>query len=135
MRRIFEHLGYPVSTCNYGDDSGVNVGYNMVGHLHYGIPLETEKKFDHYCGEIYEKMRKLDEDPEFKQKLSDVLLAIEEGTDEKIMQLHETYTKACAKEQLKSCRRIGAYFDFVAWETDVLHMKFFAYALELLKEK
>jgi arginyl-tRNA synthetase len=80
-------------------------------------------------------MRKLDEDPEFKQKLSDVLLAIEEGTDEKIMQLHETYTKACAKEQLKSCRRIGAYFDFVAWETDVLHMKFFAYALELLKEK
>lgn len=135
MRRIFEHLGYPVSTCNYGDDSGVNVGYNMVGHLHYDIPLETEKKFDHYCGEIYEKMRKLDDDVEFKQKLSDVLLAIEEGTDEKIMQLHETYTKACAKEQLRSCWRIGAYFDFVAWETDVLHMKFFAYALELLKEK
>ena len=71
----------------------------MVGHLYYNIPLETEKKFDHYCGEIYEKMRNLDDDVEFKQKLSEVLLAIEEGKDPRIMELHQTYTKACAKEQ------------------------------------
>ena len=78
----------------------------MVGHLYYDIPLKTDKKFDHYCGEVYEKMRNMDEDELFKQRLSETLLLIEEGTDEKIKKLHHEYTQACALEQLKSCRRI-----------------------------
>lgn len=49
MRRIYEYLNYDVTTCDYGDDSGVNIGYNIVGHLYYDIPVETDKKFDHYC--------------------------------------------------------------------------------------
>lgn len=78
MRRIYEELGYFVHAFNYGDDSGVNVGYNIVGHLFYDYPLDTDKKYDHYCGKIYETMRKQDEDPKFKQLLSETLLKIEE---------------------------------------------------------
>ena len=135
MRRIYEYLGYQVTSCNYGDDSGVNVGYNILGHLSYNIPLTSDKKFDHYCGEVYEKMRKLDEDELFKKQLSELLLTIEEGHDPKISALHHDYTRHCAQEQIKSCRRMGAYFDLIAWETDVLHLKFFAAALEVLKAK
>jgi len=58
MRRTFRHLGYDIDATNYGDDSGVNVGYNIVGHLYYDYPTSTEMKFDHYCGKIYEEMRK-----------------------------------------------------------------------------
>jgi hypothetical protein len=47
-----------------------------VGHLYYGISTETDKKFDHYCGEIYTKMKKYDDD-EFKKTLSETLLKIE----------------------------------------------------------
>lgn len=54
-----------MQTSHYGDDSGVNVGYNIVGHLFYDVPLEAPMsadhpegvKFDHYCGEVYLKMR------------------------------------------------------------------------------
>jgi arginyl-tRNA synthetase len=135
MRRIYEHLNYDVTSCDYGDDSGVNVGYNIVGHLYYDIPVETDKKFDHYCGEIYSKMRKLEEDPIFMKQLSETLLKIEEDTDPEIKKLHQKYTQDCTQQQMVSCRRMGAYFELVAWETNILHLKFFAEAMSILKEK
>ena len=135
MRRIYSQLGYETHTSNYGDDSGVNVGYNIVGHLYYGIPITSEKKFDHYCGEIYTQMRAKDEDPEFKKLLSETLLKIEEGKDPDIYSIHQEYTKECATEQIKTCWRMGASFDIINWETDILHMKFFAEAIDLLKDK
>jgi len=135
MRRIYEYLKYDVTSCDYGDDSGVNVGYNIVGHLYYDIPVETEKKFDHYCGEIYSKMRMFEEDPVFMKHLSETLLKIEEDTDPEIKKLHQKYTQDCTQQQMVSCRRMGAYFELVAWETNILHLKFFAEAINILKEK
>lgn len=145
MRRIYKYLWYDVTSCDYGDDSGVNIGYNIVGHLYYNIPVETDKKFDHYCGEVYSEMRKRategspgeigKEDPVFMQQLSETLLKIEEDTDPKIKTLHQKYTQECTLQQMVSCRRMGAYFDLVAWETNILHLKFFAEAIEILKKK
>lgn len=145
MRRIYQHLWYDVTSCDYGDDSGVNIGYNIVGHLFYTIPVETDKKFDHYCGEVYSEMRKKategslgeigKEDPIFMQQLSETLLKIEEDTDPEIKTLHQKYTQECTLQQMVSCRRMGAYFDLVAWETDILHLNFFAEAIEVLKQK
>ena len=135
IRRIYEYLGYAPTTCDYGDDSGVNIGYNIVGHLYYDIPVTTEKKFDHYCGEIYEKMRWLSEDPVFMQRLTETLLKIEEATDPEINTLHQKYTQDCTQQQMVSCWRMGAYFDLVAWETHILHLKFFAEAMDILKVK
>lgn len=135
MRRIYEYLKYDVTSCDYGDDSGVNVGYNIVGHLYYDIPVTTTKKFDHYCGEIYSQMRKLEEDPIFIKRLSETLLKIEEDTDPEIKLLHQKYTQDCTEQQMVSCRRMGAYFDLVVWETHILHLKFFAQAMDILKEK
>jgi arginyl-tRNA synthetase len=40
LRRAYEDAGYHIQTSHYGDDSGVNVGYNIVGHLHYGLSLD-----------------------------------------------------------------------------------------------
>lgn len=135
MRRIYENLWYTIHAFNYGDDSWVNVGYNIVGHIFYEYPLETDLKFDHYCGKIYEDMRKKDEDPRFKQLLSETLLKIEEGEDEDLKKLHYDYTRRCALDQIRTCRRMNAYFDAIARETDVLHLKFFAEAMDLLREK
>jgi arginyl-tRNA synthetase len=103
--------------------------------MHYGLPIQTEKKFDHYCGEIYTQMREKDEDPEFKKLLSETLRKIEDGKDPDVYRIHQEYTKKCALEQIKTCRRMNASFDIINWETDILHMKFFAEAIELLKEK
>lgn len=131
--KIFKHLWYQTDAVNYGDDSWVNVWYNIVWHLYYNMPLETDKKFDHYCGDIYTNMRKNDEDPEFKQKLSDTLLKIEKGTDENISKLQYDYTRKCTIWQLETCWRLWSYFDLINWETDILHMQLFEHAIEKLK--
>jgi len=135
MRRIYEYLWYEPTTCDYGDDSGVNIGYNIVWHLYYDIPLKTKKKFDHYCGEVYEKMRKLSEDAVFQKRLTETLSKIEDNTDPEINIIHQKYTQDCTYWQMESCWRMGAYFDLVVWETHILHLKFFAQAMEILKEK
>lgn len=79
-------------------------------------------------------MRQRDEDPEFKQHLSETLLAIEKGSDEKINALHHDYVKRCTIEQLRTCRRMGASFDMINWETDILHLNLFEEAMEMLKK-
>ncbi|HBB03479.1 TPA: hypothetical protein DCZ39_01050 [Patescibacteria group bacterium] len=81
------------------------------------------------------KMRQLEEDAIFKQRLSETLLKIEEDTDPEIKKLHQKYTQDCTHQQMVSCRRMGAYFNLVAWETNILHLKFFADAMTILKEK
>jgi arginyl-tRNA synthetase len=142
LRRAFEVAGYQIQTSHYGDDSGVNVGYNIVGHLHYGLSLDPgfnaqwePKKFDHYCGEIYLQMRGKNEDPDFKEKLSQTLHAIENNSDPKIMAFHQDYVKRCTIEQLRSCRRVGASFNMINRETDILHLDLFAEALDMLKSR
>lgn len=134
MRRIFIASWCDIQAFNYGDDSGVNVGYNIVGHLHYDYPLEASIKYDHYCGKIYEEMRKKEEDLNFKKLLSTTLQHIESG-DPEIHEIHHSYTRKCALEQMKSCRALGASFDAICRETDILHLKFFAEAMDLLREK
>lgn len=80
-------------------------------------------------------MRSKDEDPEFKEKLSKTLHAIENNSDPEIMKLHKEYVKKCTIEQLKSCRRVGASFNMINWETDILHLDLFAEAIGILKAR
>lgn len=135
LRRTYLAAWYTIETSHYGDDSGVNVWYNIVGHLYYWLPLESEKKFDHYCGDVYLQMRAKDDDPEFKEKLSQTLHAVEHDSDPAITKLHKEYVKKCTIEQLKSCWRVGASFTMINWETDILHLNLFAEAIEILKQK
>lgn len=80
-------------------------------------------------------MRKKDDDPQFKKHLSDTLQKIEEGKDDELMDLHYDYTRRCALDQIRTCRRMDAYFTAIARETDILHLKFFAEAMDLLRDK
>jgi len=78
----------------------------VVGHLYYDIPVKTDKKFDHYCGEIYEKMRNLSEDAIFLKRLSETLREIEEDSNPEIKVLHEKYVQDCTLAQMQTCRRM-----------------------------
>jgi arginyl-tRNA synthetase len=139
MVRISKYLGYRTDAGSYGDDSGVNVGYNLLAHLEYGYPLETEMKFDHYCGKIYTEMRQKEEKEEkenenFKEKLSKILLSIEKGDDKKILELHKEYTRKCTIAQFETCWKMNSFFNLITWETDILWLKFFEETFEKLKE-
>ncbi len=134
--RMYRKLGHVVHSVNYGDDSGVNIAYNVTAHLHYDVPFEPPEgvKFDHYCGSIYTEMRQNEEkDKKFKPLRVKVSKKIEKGNNE-VSQFQRQYTERCAIAQFESCWRMGVFFDLVNWETDIMHLKFFDNALERLKE-
>lgn len=133
--KISKYLGYETHAGTYGDDSGVNVGYNLVGHLYYNYPLKTDKKFDHYSGEIYMSMKKREEEggENFKKQISSIISHIEKNDNLKISKLHKEYTRRCAIAQFESCWKINSFFDFVTWETDILKLGFFKETIEKLK--
>lgn len=135
IAKVFKALWYTAHAVNYGDDSGVNVWYNILWHMKYDYPIDTNKKFDHYCGDIYTTMRKKDDDPGFKKSLSEILQKIEKWDDPAISKMHYEYTRKCAIAQFQSCWDINSYFDLVNWETDILQMDFFTMAMEKLKDK
>lgn len=97
------------------------------------IPKSAKVKFDHYCGQIYIEMKKLEEDPEFKKLLSQTLQEFEKGENKELMRLQYHYTRRCTIEQFRSCRRLGIYFDMIDRETDIIREKFFEQAMEMLK--
>jgi arginyl-tRNA synthetase len=133
--RMYKKIGHTVHAVNYGDDSGVNVGYNIVGHLYYNIPFETNEKFDHHAGNTYTKMRSLEDNSEFKEQLREILIKIENANDMQLNEFHKKYTRATVIAQFQSCWNIDAYFDLVNWETDILHLKFFERTIERLKHQ
>jgi len=142
IRRVYSYCGYDVHSFDYWDDSWVNVWYNLVWHLYYDIPRESDLKFDHYCWKVYSQMREKaatgpqgGQDLEFQKYLSQLLLQIEEWDDPTINKVHTDYVQKCTIQQLKSCRRMNAHFDVVNRETDILHLKFFAEAIDLLRAK
>jgi arginyl-tRNA synthetase len=65
--------------------------------------------------------------------LSQTLLKVEEDNDPEILKIQEEYTRKCTVAQFESCWRMNSFFDFEAWETDILHMKLFEYTVEKLK--
>src|SRR3989338_3826671 len=134
--RMLRFLGNQVHSINYGDDSGVNIAFNIVAHLHYNVPFDPPRpeKFDHYCGKVYTLMRQREEtDEKFKGLRLDVSRKIEEGNNT-VAEFQRQYTERCAISQFESCWRLGVFFELVNWETDIIHLKFFEHAMARLKE-
>jgi len=97
------------------------------------IIRKNQSKFDHYCGQIYIEMKKLEEDLEFKKLLSQTLKEFEKWENKKILDLQYSYTRRCTIEQFRSCRRIWIFFDIIDRETDIIREKFLEQTMEMLK--
>ncbi len=130
--RVFRFLGYQVTAANYGDDSGVNVGYNLVAHLSGDYSLETKEKFDHYCGRVYLTMREKESESGFQQKLEEVLKKIE-NNDPEVIKIQRQISQRCLLAQLQSAWQINAYFNLINWETDILHSGVFDLVFQKIK--
>lgn len=135
ISNIYRFLWFDVENINYWDDSWVNVWFNILWHVEYWFPVETDIKYDHYCWKIYTTMRQKEWVEWFKEKLSKMLLKIEHKNDEKVNNLHYEYTRKCMKWQLDTCLKLWISFDLINRETDILSLDFFKFAFEKLKKE
>jgi arginyl-tRNA synthetase len=136
--RVMRHLGYSVQALNYIDDSGAQVADIIVGYKFLGISDAAPKgvKFDIYSGDsVYTRVtREYSTNPSLKEKQSLVLQEIEEGKGELARYARSVVDRILAA-QLSTCWRLGASYDLLNWESQIVHSGMWARLFETLKKR
>lgn len=140
--RMLRATGRNVEVQNYIDNTGVQVADVVVGFRH----LENEttedvrkliatERFDYLCWDLYARISSYyAEHPEALQWRRDMLHAIEngEGPDAEMGHL---VADAIVRTHLATMWRLNIVYDVLPRESEILHLKFWATAFELLKER
>ena len=135
--RVLRYMGNEVQALNYIDDSGAQVADIIVGFKFLGLPSDAPAgvKYDAYCGDsIYARVnREYAADPALKEKQSLVLREIERGTGE-VSEFTQKVVRKILDAQLSTCWRLGASYDLLNWESQLVHSKMWERIFEKLKK-
>jgi arginyl-tRNA synthetase len=142
MVRILRHAGNRVQIQNYIDNTGVQVADVVIGFLHMeqrtpiGVKvMAMEPKFDYHCWDLYAKATNFfAEDKARAAKLrGETLRAIEEGKGEDA-EVAEVVADAIVGCHLRTMGRLHIGYELLARESEILHLKFWDTAFEMLKK-
>jgi len=142
MVRVLRHAGNRVQIQNYIDNTGVQVADVVIGFLQMEQRspisvkmLAMEPKFDYYCWDLYARATQFfAEDKERAAKLrGETLKSIEEdrGEDSEVAQVVADAIVNC---HLKTMARLNIHYELLARESEILHLKFWDAAFEMLKK-
>lgn len=136
MARILDHVGYSVVVLNYVDDSGLQVADILVGFKHLGFSENPSngKKFDQYCGdEVYVKTtEQYSKNPTLEQIRNNMLKDLEDGSSE-IARFAKFITGRVLADQLKTCWKLGATYDCLNFESEIVRSELWPQVFEKLK--
>lgn len=122
LARMLEYGGYRVEKLNYIDDTGSQMADLILGFLYLGFDLDSrEMRFDKYCGDIVyvKSYERIEESEELKSKRRDIIKLIEEG-DNVVASFNRRIAELVLSHQLETCRRLGAEYDKLIWESDII---------------
>jgi arginyl-tRNA synthetase len=138
--RLLRHSGRRVEVQNYIDNTGVQVADVVLGFLHLEkkslaevLALTEAPRFDYLCWDLYTRVTLfLAEDKTRLALRGQILKEIEEGYGEaaKMGEIVATAINYC---HLRTLDRLGIDYDLLTQESDILHLKFWDAAFELLK--
>ncbi len=140
--RLLRHTGHRVEVQNYIDNTGVQVADVVVGFLHLEkkSPAEVRvlaaiPRFDYFCWDLYARVTQWYAGDTSRAALrAETLKAIEEdhGDAAEMGRLISTAIVHC---HLRTMERLGVEYDVLPAESEILHLKFWAAAFELLKQR
>ena len=139
--RVLRFRGNPVEVQNYIDDTGVQVADVVVGFRHLeGLDLPAvmqiaeTTRFDYYCWDLYARVTEwYGADKERLKKRTDTLHDIEHGT-EPAAGIGAFVADRIVRCHLKTMARLNIDYQLLTWEGDILRLKFWARAFEVLKQ-
>ncbi len=136
LARILRFTNHNVIVLNYVDDTGSQMADLILGFKLFNFPISSETKFDKYCGdEVYVKVNKLyEENPKLLEEKQKIIKVIDSQEGE-IAAFSKWVSEQVLKEQLRTCARLGAFFDVINWESDIIKFQFLKEALSMLEEK
>jgi len=141
--RALKYRGETVEVQNYIDDTGVQVADVVVGFLHLeNKTLEDvraiaggDERFDYVCWDLYARVSEFyAEDRERTRLREDTLKAIEENSAPE-GPLGAFIAERIVRCHLATMERIDVRYDLLPWESDILRLRFWERAFELLQEK
>ena len=137
--KLLRGLGKTVEVENYVDNTGVQVADVVVGFKYMesktlGDIKQIKDKFDYYCWDLYAQVGHWYEgSPERKALRAQTLHELEESNNE-TAEMAEYISTTILRCHLDTMARIGIVYDVLPRESDILHLHFWQYAFERLKE-
>ena len=140
--RVLRFRGGPVEVQNYIDDTGVQVADVVVGFqtletggLDHVRALAAQPRFDYYCWDLYARVTEwYDVDRERLKVRAQALHDIEHGGTPAAA-IGALVADAIVRRHLETMRRLGIDYDLLTWEGDILRLRFWARAFEILKQQ
>ena len=137
--RCLRFLGRQVEVQNYLDNTGVQVAdvvvglENMLGKTLAEVAA-VEGKFDYYCWDVYAKVSEFYQQSEENKKLRSRAMQAIEADGNPTAELAQHVAMRVAAAHLATMARINVHYDLLPRESEILHLKFWSRAYELLKE-
>ena len=140
--RVLRYAGKRVEVQNYIDNTGVQVADVVLGFLHLEPrtpgevrALADQPKFDYLCWDLYTHVTQwLAEDKSRLDLRAQTLKEIEEGRGE-AAKMAEVVSTAIVRCHLKTLDRLGIDYDLLSRESEILHLKFWDAAFDMLKTR
>jgi arginyl-tRNA synthetase len=140
--RVLRHVGRRVEVQNYIDNTGVQVADVVLGFLHLEKKsihevraLAAGPKFDYLCWDLYTRVTHfLEEDKSRLALRGETLKEIEEGRGD-VAKMAEVISTAIVKCHLRTLDRLGIDYDLLSRESEILHLKFWDAAFEMMKRR
>ena len=142
--RMLRARGKPVEVQNYIDNTGVQVADVVAGfhHLEHKSPADVAAlisdasvRFDYYCWDLYARTSAhYKEQPDSLAWRNETLHAIEAGEGAQA-EIAVMVSDAIVRAHLQTMLRLDVEYDVLPRESEILQLKFWAFAFELLKER
>ena len=138
---LLRHAGRRVEVQNYIDNTGVQVADVVVGfqHLEGKSPdqvraLASQPRFDYECWDLYARVTQFFEEDKTRLALrAETLKHIEEDAGH-AAKIGRIVGEAIVRRHLETMARLGVEYDVLPRESEILHLKFWQRAFELLKQ-
>jgi arginyl-tRNA synthetase len=136
--RMLRATGRNVEAQNYIDNTGVQVADVVAGFLHpevFPLGAYRQEPFDYLCWDLYAAVSAYYEDhPEALEWRKQVLHDVETGGNAAAEKAHAVADRI-VHAHLATMWRLNIVYDVLPRESEILHLKFWATAFELLKER
>jgi arginyl-tRNA synthetase len=138
--RVLRFRGVPVEVQNYIDDTGVQVADVVVGFRALegkGVNQVRETadatRFDYYCWDLYARVTEWYEGDKARLAIrAQTLHDIEHGGNENA-EIAAFVADRIVRCHLRTMARMNVDYDLLTWEGDILRLKFWAHAFDVLK--
>ena len=138
VSRILSKVNYDVNVLNYVDDSGLQVADIIVGFKYGGFSENAPdgEKFANYCGDtVYvNTTSKYESDKNLESKRHEILKELEDPVSD-TAKFGKTLTRKILSDQLDTVWNLGASYDCLNFESEILYSKLWEKIFEKMKSE